>query len=64
MTKQCKSEALAAAHEAVLGLAEAGLVSEYTMREFDEMCLEPDKGPVKGMASDEIRVPRLRQDAS
>ena len=64
MTKQYKSEALAAVYEAVLGLAEAGLVPEQTMREFDEMCLEPDKGPVKETASEEIRVPRLRANAS
>ncbi len=38
MTKQYKSEALAAAHEAALGLAEAGLMSKRTMRAFDEMC--------------------------
>ena len=36
MTKQYKSEALAAAHEAALGLAEAGLMSKRTMRAFDE----------------------------
>ena len=41
MTKQYKSEALAAAHEAALGLAEAGLMSKRTMRKFDEMCLTP-----------------------
>ena len=41
MSKQYKSEALAAAHEAALVLAEAGLMSEQTMRRFDEMCLMP-----------------------
>ena len=41
MTKQYKSEALAAAHEAALGLAEAGVMSKKTMRVFDEMCLTP-----------------------
>ena len=41
MNKQYKSEALAAAHEAALGLAEAGLMSKQTMRRFDEMCLTP-----------------------
>ena len=39
MAKQYKSEALAAAHEAALGLADAGLMSKQTMRAFDEMCL-------------------------
>ena len=41
MTKQYKSEALAAAHEAALGLADAGVMSKKTMRVFDEMCLTP-----------------------
>lgn len=39
MTEPYKTEALAAAHEAALGLAEAGLVSRKIMRVFDEICL-------------------------
>ncbi len=39
MSKQYKSEALAAAHEAALGLVEVGLWSKQTMRRFDELCL-------------------------
>ena len=60
MTKQYKSEALAAAHEAALGLAEAGLMSKQTMRAFDEMCLTP----VEEMAPEDIRALRLRENAS
>ena len=60
MTKQYKSEALAAAHEAALGLAEAGLMSKRTMRKFDEMCLTP----VKEMTPEDIRALRLRERAS
>ena len=60
MTKQYKSGALAAAHEAALGLAEAGLMSKRTMRKFDEMCLTP----VKEMTPEEIRARRLREHAS
>ena len=60
MRKQYKSEALAAAHEAALGLAEAGLMSKRTMRAFDEMCLTP----VKEMAPEDIRALRLRENAS
>ena len=60
MTKQYKSEALAAAHEAALGLAEAGLMSKRTMRAFDEMCLTP----VEEMAPEDIRTLRLRENAS
>ena len=65
MSRQYKSEALAAAHEAARGLAEAGVMSRQTMRRFDEMCLTP----VAEMTSEEIRLqtrdyrhrPRRRQ---
>ena len=60
MAKQYKSEALAAAHEAALGLAEAGLMSKRTMRKFDEMCLTP----VEDMPPEKIRALRLRENAS
>ena len=60
MTKQYKSEALAAAHEAALGLAEAGLMPKRTMRKFDEMCLTP----VEDMPPEKIRALRLRENAS
>ena len=60
MTKQYGSEALAAAHEAALGLAEAGLVPKRTMRKFDEMCLMP----VQDMTPEDIRALRLREQAS
>ena len=60
MTKQYRSEALAAAHEAALGLAEAGLMSKRTMRKFDEMCLTP----VREMTPEDIRALRLREHAS
>ena len=60
MVKQYKSGALAAAHEAVLGLAEAGLVSKRTMRAFDAMCLMP----AEEMAPEDICALRLRENAS
>ena len=60
MNKQYESKALAAAHKAVVGLAEAGVMSKRTMREFDEMCLTP----VKDMTPEEIRSLRLRENAS
>ena len=60
MTEQYRSEALAAAHEAALGLAEAGVMSKRTMRKFDEMCLTP----VEEMAPERIREIRLRENAS
>ena len=60
MGKQYKSEALAAAHEAALGLVEAGVMSKKTMRAFDEMCLTP----VAAMSPEDIRALRLRENAS
>ena len=51
MTKQYRSEALAAVHEAALGLAEAGVMTKRTMKAFDEMCLTP----VEDLAPEEIR---------
>ena len=60
MIRQYKSEALAAAHEAALGLSEAGVMRKQTMRMFDEMCLTP----VAEMTADEIRALRLRENAS
>jgi putative transcriptional regulator len=39
MTKTYKSEALAAVHEMMEGLHEAGAISKRTLREFDEACL-------------------------
>ena len=60
MTKQYKSEALAAAYEAVLGLAEVGVMSKKAMRVFDEKCLTP----VEEMAPEYIRALRLRENTS
>ena len=57
---ELRIEALAATHEAALGLAEARVMSEQTMRAFDEMCLTP----VKEMTPDAIREFRLREHAS
>ena len=41
MSEQYKSEALAAVHEAALGLHEAGILNKETLKTFDEMCLMP-----------------------
>ena len=60
MTRQYKSEALAAAHEAALGMTEAGVMSKRTMKVFDEMCLTP----VEDMAPERIREIRLQENAS
>ncbi|MDE0034881.1 MAG: DNA-binding transcriptional regulator [Deltaproteobacteria bacterium] len=60
MAKQYKSDALAAVHEAALGLTEAGVMTKQTMKAFDEMCLTP----VEQMTAEEIRELRLRERAS
>lgn len=60
MKEQYKSEALASAHEAAQGLAEAGVLPRRTMREFDEMCLTP----VRETTPEDIRELRPRERAS
>lgn len=60
MTRQYRSDALAAVHETASGLAEAGLVSRKSMKTFDLMCLTP----VEALSPDEIRAIRLREQAS
>jgi putative transcriptional regulator len=60
MAKQYRSDALAAVHETALGLAEAGVMDKRTMKAFDEMCLTP----VEELTSEEIRMIRLRENAS
>ena len=59
MAKQYKSDALAAAHETALGLAEAGAMAKRTMRAFDEICL----APVEDMTPKEILELRMRENA-
>ena len=51
------SEILAAIHETVSDLYSAELVSESTMKEFDEMCLTP----IKSLEPEEIKTIRLQQ---
>ncbi len=60
MGKQYRSEALASAHEAALGLVGADVMPRKTMRVFDEMCLMP----VEAMSPEGIRALRLRENAS
>ncbi|MBE0506125.1 MAG: DNA-binding transcriptional regulator [Marinospirillum sp.] len=40
MSKEYKSDAMAAIHETMEGLHEIGATSKQTMREFDDQCLE------------------------
>ena len=60
MSKQYRSDALAAVHETAAGLHEAGISDKQTMKAFDEMCLTP----VEELTSEQIRQIRLREKAS
>jgi putative transcriptional regulator len=60
MGKKYRSDALAAVHETVLGLTEAGVMDHRTMKTFDQMCLTP----VEALTPLQIRRIRLREKAS
>ena len=60
MTKTYKSEAMAAVHEMMEGLHQAGAIDKRTMREFDDACL----GPSPVFAPDEIRAIREAEQVS
>jgi len=60
MSKQYKSDALAAVHETAMGLTDAGVMAKQTMKAFDDMCLTP----VEELTADQIREIRLREKAS
>jgi putative transcriptional regulator len=55
-----KGEAFEAIHSAAEGLHRAGAISQATMREYDELCLEPVK---KVTAKDVVRI-RLTMNVS
>ena len=58
MPKQYRSGALAAVHEAALGLTEAGVMSKRTMKVFDEMCLTPIEDMAPERRSSQKSSPR------
>ena len=58
--KVYESEILAAIHETVSDLYSVELLNESTMKEFDEMCLEP----IKSLEPEEIRNIRLEEHLS
>jgi len=60
MPRTYKSEALAAVHEMIEGLHEAGAVGKQTLREFDEACL----APAAPLEPDEIKAIREAQHVS
>lgn len=60
MTKIYRTEALAAVHEMMEGLHEAGSIDKLTLRAFDEACLEP----ASALAPEEIRAIREAEHVS
>jgi len=60
MTKTYKSDALAAIHETASGLRNAGVIPKSTMREYDELCLEP----VRQLSPQDIRTIREKAHVS
>ncbi len=60
MTKQYRSETMAAIHETAEGLHSIGLMDKQTMRRFDDACLTP----VRSLSAAEIRSLREREGAS
>jgi len=60
MTKTYKSEAMAAIYETMEDLYKLGHVDKKTMKEFDEICLEP----VHALSPEEIRGIREKEEVS
>ncbi|MDO8380266.1 DNA-binding transcriptional regulator [Phenylobacterium sp.] len=60
MTKTYRSEALAAVHEMMEGLHEAGSIDKQTLRTFDLACLTP----TPPLAPEEIRAIREAEHVS
>jgi putative transcriptional regulator len=60
MTRIYRTEALAAIHETIEGLHEAGLVDKQTLRDFDDACL----APARSLKPEEIRAIREAEQVS
>lgn len=60
MTRNYRSEALAAIHETMEALHDVGAIDKRTMREFDDACLTP----VRSFSPEEIRAIRERENLS
>lgn len=58
--KVYRSKALAAVHETVTGIYEAGFMDKKTMREFDALCLTE----IKPLSPEEIRKIRTKEYVS
>lgn len=60
VSRRSKGNAFEAIHSAAQGLHRAGSISKATMKEYDELCLEPVKAVT---AKDVVRI-RLRANVS
>jgi putative transcriptional regulator len=60
MAKNYRSKALAAVHEVVSGLRDAGVMDKRTMNAFDETCLTR----IEPLTATQIRRIRMREKAS
>lgn len=60
MSKRYKSDAMAAIHELMGDLHDAGNIDRQTMRRFDEACL----APIRQLQPEEIKAIREREQVS
>jgi putative transcriptional regulator len=60
MTKNYKSDAMAAIHETAEALFDSGIIDKMTMRNFDETCL----APAETLSPEKIRELREREKMS
>lgn len=60
MSKKYRSDAMAAIHETMVGLHDAGAIDKQTMRRFDEASLTP----IRPLRPKEIKAIREREQVS
>ena len=60
MSKKYRSDAMAAIHETMAALHDAGAIDKQTMRRFDEACLTP----IRPLEPREIKAIREREHVS
>lgn len=60
MSKRYRSDAMAAIHETMAALHDAGTIDKRTMRRFDEACLTP----IRPLKPKEIKAIREREQVS
>lgn len=60
MSKKYKSDAMAAIHETMAALHDAGAIDKQTMRHFDEACLTP----IRPRKPEEIKAIRERENVT